>query len=883
MVRVELAATLLAAATAVSARPNAGKAALRTVPGAFIFEFDDAEDSSEVMGTLSVEGTTRQTFNYELFKGVSVQLDDLEKAEEKAMRMAAMPAVKNMWPVQIISRPNPIVEWIGAPTSDNLPAMLRKRDNETDTFSPHVMTQVDKLRAEGITGKGISVAVIDTGIDYLHPALGGCFGGDCLVSYGTDLVGDDYTGFNTPVPDDDPMDCYGHGTHVAGIVAAQENEYGFTGSAPDVSLGAYRVFGCDGEASNDVLIAAYNQAYEDGSDIITASIGGPSGWTEEPWAVAVSRIVEKGVPCLVSAGNDGQYGLFYASTAANGKGVTAVASFVNTNSPTLLYNSVYTVDGGEDVEFGYTPGSPSDWEGVNLPLWAPSFEVLDPAGGCDPYPEDTPDLSGYIVLIRRGSCTFVQKAQNAADHGAQYIMLYNNGPGTGAADVSAVPEILALAMVTPEMGETWINGLADGQEIVLDMTGPDTAEQSLIQPLNPVTGGSLNIFTSWGPTYEGDVKPQIGAPGGNILSTYPRAKGSYAVLSGTSMACPLTAAVVALIGQARGTLDPTFVENLLSANANPQLFNAGSGFSDFYAPVVQQGGGLLQAYDAVHATTTLSPSSLAFNDTKNFVASRNFTIENIGDEEITYQISHVPAITMFTFDSAEDIYPAAFPNEPTEAHAEVEFSTEKQTLAPGESVVIEVMPTPPSGLDAARVPVWSGYIAINGTDGSSLSMPYMGITGDLHDHSVLADSDAWVARSNDDSYTPTQPNTTWTIPAPGSPDDGTTVFPAFIVAMALGSPLVHVDLVPLTTCPPNSTTEVWGGSIKSIGEPEGFPLQYAPREFNRVIFRGKLADGSVAPAGKYKFVVHALRIYGDAEDEDEYDVAESPSFRIVYE
>jgi subtilisin family serine protease len=165
--------------------------------------------------------------------------------------------------------------------------------------------------------------------------LGGCFGAGCLVSYGTDLVGDAYDGNNKGVPDPDPMDCGGHGTHVAGSIAAQSNPFDFTGASPGVQLGAYKVFGCDGQVSNDVLIAAYNMAYEAGSDIITASIGGPAGWSEEPWAVAVQRIVEHGVPCTVAAGNEGAVGLFYASTAANGKKVTAVASVDNTKTPAL--------------------------------------------------------------------------------------------------------------------------------------------------------------------------------------------------------------------------------------------------------------------------------------------------------------------------------------------------------------------------------------------------------------------------------------------------------------------------------------------------------------------------------------------------------------------
>jgi len=58
---------------------------------------------------------------------------------------------------------------------------------------------------------------------------------------------------------------------VAGIIAAKDKKYGFTGAAPDVTLGAYKVFGCIGFVGNDVLIAAFNQAYEDGSDIITVS------------------------------------------------------------------------------------------------------------------------------------------------------------------------------------------------------------------------------------------------------------------------------------------------------------------------------------------------------------------------------------------------------------------------------------------------------------------------------------------------------------------------------------------------------------------------------------------------------------------------------------
>ncbi|KAF7553963.1 hypothetical protein G7046_g6947 [Stylonectria norvegica] len=887
MVRSSVFVALLATlSTALGVEKVGEKKVGARVPGAYIFEFEDDHDAADFYVKTAADGETRMTFDYKLFKGASIQFNDIDNAEDKAARIAALPAVKQMWPVQLYKIPTPIVEWTGTPDKEY--AISKKRAvNETakDTFSTHVMTQVDKLRADGVTGKGIKIAVVDTGIDYKHPALGGCFGPDCLVTFGTDLVGDAYTGFNKPSPDSDPMDCAGHGTHVAGIVAAQENAFGFTGGAPGVTLGAYRVFGCEGQAGNDVLIAAFNQAFEDGADIITASIGGPSGWSEEPWAVAVSRIVDQGVPCMVSAGNEGDIGLFYASTAAEGKGVSAIASFDNTKSLALLSLSHYSVNGSKQEEFGYTPGEPAAWDDVKLPLWSPSYDITAPDAGCDAYPANTPDLSGYIVLIRRGTCTFVQKAQNAANAGAKYIMVYNSAQGTTKIAVTEVEGILASGMVTAEQGESWISLLKVGSKVELEMVGAAHAGVHLLQIDNKVTGGALSTFTSWGPTWEMDVKPQFGTPGGSILSTYPTALGSYAVLSGTSMACPLAAAIVALIIEVRGKLDPVVIENLMSASANPQLFNDGTAFYDFIAPVPQQGGGLVQAWDAAHATTLLSPSSLSFNDTDHFVEVLNFTLSNTGSKDITFEISHVPAITMYTLVD-KSIYPDKFPNEPVEAHASLRFSEGKVTIASGETIAVEVIPTAPEGLNADRLPVWSGYIAINGTDGTSLSLPYQGLTGSLHDSTVLARKDSWISKSNDAKLTPVAANTTFTLPTPGttnSSDIGnstTTVLPSLVWSLALGSSKLRANIVPLTNSTSNSTGTALG---KSLGQPDSFPLLWNPAGSNKHDWTGELASGAYAPPGTYKVVFHALRIFGDERKKNDWDVSETPAFRIKYE
>lgn len=166
--------------------------------------------------------------SFSMFKGVSFQIEEVsgEDADASAMRIASMPKVRKLWPVHVHERPDDEILWVADPGNvDHTPPIIgsgnSRRASDNDTFSPHVMTQVDKLRAEGVTGKGIRIGVVDTGVDYKHPALGGCFGEGCLVAYGTDLVGDDYDGNNAPKPDNDPYDnCAGHGTHVSGIIVS---------------------------------------------------------------------------------------------------------------------------------------------------------------------------------------------------------------------------------------------------------------------------------------------------------------------------------------------------------------------------------------------------------------------------------------------------------------------------------------------------------------------------------------------------------------------------------------------------------------------------------------------------------------------------------------
>ncbi|GJN84461.1 hypothetical protein PLIIFM63780_008018 [Purpureocillium lilacinum] len=840
-------------------------------------------------------------FNYKLFKGVSVQLHDIEGHREIAAKLASAPSIKNVWPIEIHRRPNitgngkPLnlkdMDFGGEADGDRL-----RRDvmNETDTWPPHVMTQVDKLRAKGITGKGIKLAVIDSGVDWKHPALGGCFGEGCRISFGYDLVGDNYDGYNMPEPDPDPRStCNGHGTHITGIVAAKDEALHFTGAAPDVTLGVYRTEGCkNGDTANDVLIAAFNMAFEAGADIITCSLADNHGWSETPWSVVVSRIVEHGVMCTLAAANYGSQGALYATSAADGKGVTAVSSFESDKYVHLGYASKVYVDGGQEKVFVSWPASKHNWTPISkapMPVYPLSLEInLEDA--CTPLPDSTPDLSNHVILVSsedNAQCGFEDKARNLAAKGARYILFYFTWADfplytyeIGDANVTAA------AQIPFRTGKRWIDAIKAGHNVAVLMQYPRKKTRYLGYEERTEQGGYLSTFTSWGPTWEMDAKPVVGAPGGAIFSTWT--DGEYYNTQGTSMSTPLTGAIMALILQVRGPTTPRSLNNLVSSTAKPQIwFDGTNAYPGVLAPVPQQGAGLIQAYDAAYATTLLDPSSLSFNDTDHFADHLNFIITNKGHSAVTYSITHAPALTAYALDK-NSIWATPFPPEVSQDYATLVFSDIQVNLKPGSRKVISVSARPPSGIDDKRLPIWSGYIVINGTDGTALSLPYQGLSGSLQTSTTLGPEYGWMSWSNEtmESYSDPDPtrapaNYTYKLPRPGTTTRD--LLPMLTFRLALGSQLVRADLVPLTTCAPkNATRDPLGGNYKTLGQHPLFPMRFAPRGLQTIVWDGSLDSGEYAPPGRYKFVFRALRVYGDASKLQDYCAAESQPFNIAY-
>lgn len=139
------------------------------------------------------------------------------------------------------------------------------------------------------------------------------------------------------------------------------------------------------------------------------------------------------MPCTLAAGNSGYYGLFTASDAANGIGVTSVASFDNVVTPSLLPKAFYRTsamepqtadtDAHKGTAFGWQPSFPS-FKNVSLPLLALSNNSNVIADACKTLPEDTPDLSQYAVLVRLGGCNAQVKVEHIVAKNAANIIFY---------------------------------------------------------------------------------------------------------------------------------------------------------------------------------------------------------------------------------------------------------------------------------------------------------------------------------------------------------------------------------------------------------------------------------------------------------------------------
>jgi minor extracellular serine protease Vpr len=747
-----------------------------------------------------------------------------------------------------------------------------------DDLSSNAMIGADP-QAGGVgtdQGQGVKVAVIDSGIDYTNPDLGGCahFGdANCRVVGGFDFVGDSYDDNPTdkafqpvPQPDPDPAPCdpntadaivsagrasvsdAGHGTHVAGIIGAKAaTADGVTGIAPRVSFLAYRVFGCVGSSDNDNIVAALERAYKDGAQVVNMSIGDDyQSWPEEPTAQASDELVKKGVVVVAAEGNAGglNSALFSGGDPAVGNGVIAVGSVDNASA----FFPEFSVDGvlHPEVQADAAPTAPTSGS-------APIVTVPDTIG-CDPEPAGS--LTGKIALIKRGTCTFFQKAFNAQNAGAVAVVLYNNTVGFITPTVAGASPITIPVVLT---------GLSDGQAIAA--AAPTTltwTTQSAFVPQS--TGGLVSSFSSWGPTAELGLKPDVAAPGGEIRSTWPVTQfGGHNVISGTSMASPHVAGAAALLLAAGRP--PAQVATLLSNYAAPAVWNGNPGLGIFESPL-RDGAGLINVARSIAATTLVTPQKLSLGE--GLGGSQILTLTNTGSSPVTYDLTSSTAISPFP---ANATWPNVFGFDAFEET--VHFSQPSVTVpAGGQATVTASVSVDPSTPDGET---YGGYIQLTPRgNGDTVTIPFAGFKGDYQAQRVLTDGGKgypWLASTDGTDFNQ--------ITADGHVFTMTgTDFPTLVFHLNLPVPQLNVQV---ENADGSFVHPVFNSAIKASflgrdGSPSGF--ETFAWDGSRGQDNGNQKIGAL-PNGTYMLKLSVLKPLGNPNNPADWESFTTPKFTVA--
>ncbi|TLS21418.1 uncharacterized protein PpBr36_10215, partial [Pyricularia pennisetigena] len=652
----------------------------------------------------------------EVFRGAAV-----DSQGHTLESLQAMPEVARVWYNREI-----LLENAGL-------SMTFADDSAYLNYSTHRVTGVEALHQQGILGQGVKVGIIDTGVDYTHYALGGGIGAGFKVAGGYDFVGDGDWPSGPKQPNNDPRDRTGHGTHVAGILAGSSTL--FRGVAPDATIYAYKVLASQGFTDDATVIDALLGAFDDGMDVITASMGGTSGWPDSPLAVVASRLVDRGVVVTMAQGNKGFAGPFHGGTGSEGKNVLAVGS-VNAESGAVsrFQATFWELDGStKTFQVGYLPGNgywaePNGWPIVPMTL---DTTVTDDA--CEPYPPGTANLTGVIPLVRRGTCSPDIKKNNLLALGAEYVLLYNDAREIRKPYTTDLSNYVAI--ITSDWGEAIVHAVAAGYEVTADFSDGFVPFDAWPRRQNDYPSD----FTSWGGSNELAFKPEISAPGGDIFSTWP--DNLYGVSSGTSMATPYIAGVAALYISKHGGREkhgPGFARML-----SRRIISSGEGVpwydgraDHMFAPTAQVGAGLVNAVKVVGSTTTLDFDPISLNDTAHFAATHRVTVRNDADKPVTYNFSLVAhaGVNIFQELDASGFSPRIKDLEELSPVYMVPTASlpDPLTLQPGESKQVSVTFAKPSFGDPRNLPLYGGKILVSRDDSDEvLGVPYMGLAADL--------------------------------------------------------------------------------------------------------------------------------------------------------
>lgn len=725
-----------------------------TVPDAIVNESASESPVVEELVDTSVEATPTDvttTDNVEETLG-SEALENITNTEVEATQPAAeTPAISEKK-----------VEEEKLSVADETTAITNQEEAKPQNIDSNTIITVPKVWDSGYKGEGTVVAIIDSGLDVDHDVLHisdistakyksekeiEAAKEAAGITYGewfNDKVvfGYNYVDVNTVLKEEDKRS---HGMHVTSIATGNPTQpvagQLMYGVAPEAQVMFMRVFS-DLKATTGA--ALYVKAIEDavklGADSINLSLGGANGSVvnmNENVTAAIEAARRAGVSVVIAAGNDGTFGSGHSNPSADypdyglvgapstARDAISVASYNNTTVGSKVIN-IIGLENNADLNYGKSSFDNPEKSPVPFEIGKEYEYVYAGIGQASDF--DGLDLTGKLALIKRGTITFSEKIANATAAGAVGVVIFNSRPGE--ANVSMQLDDTAIAIpsvfIPLEFGEALA---ANSYKIAFN-------NETDIRP-NP-EAGLLSDFSSWGLSADGELKPDLAAPGGAIYAAIN--DNDYANMQGTSMASPHVAGAAVLVKQYLQATYPTkspqeieaLVKHLLMSTAKAHVNKE----TTAYTSPRQQGAGIIDTAAAISTGLYLTGEdgygSITLGNVED-TFSFTVTLHNITNEDKTLNYS-----TQLTTDTVQNGLITLAPR------LLAEISGGKVTVKANSSTTVTINVDAASFAEELTGLMKNGYYLegfVRFTDvadgGDIVSIPYVGFRGEFQNLAVL--------------------------------------------------------------------------------------------------------------------------------------------------
>ncbi|HFU3941355.1 TPA: S8 family serine peptidase [Streptococcus suis] len=726
-----------------------------TVPDAIVSESASESPVVEELVDTSVEATPTDvttTDNEEETPG-SEALENITNAEVETTQ----PAVET----PVISEKK-VEEEEKLSVADETTAITNQEEAKPQNIDSNTIITVPKVWDSGYKGEGTVVAIIDSGLDVDHDVLHisdlstakyksekeiEAAKEAAGITYGewfNDKVvfGYNYVDVNTVLKEEDKRS---HGMHVTSIATGNPTQpvagQLMYGVAPEAQVMFMRVFS-DLKATTGA--ALYVKAIEDavklGADSINLSLGGANGSVvnmNENVTAAIEAARRAGVSVVIAAGNDGTFGSGHSNPSADypdyglvgapstARDAISVASYNNTTVGSKVIN-IIGLENNADLNYGKSSFDNPEKSPVPFEIGKEYEYVYAGIGQASDF--DGLDLTGKLALIKRGTITFSEKIANATAAGAVGVVIFNSRPGE--ANVSMQLDDTAIAIpsvfIPLEFGEALA---ANSYKIAFN-------NETDIRP-NP-EAGLLSDFSSWGLSADGELKPDLAAPGGAIYAAIN--DNDYANMQGTSMASPHVAGAAVLVKQYLQATYPTkspqeieaLVKHLLMSTAKAHVNKE----TTAYTSPRQQGAGIIDTAAAISTGLYLTGEdgygSITLGNVED-TFSFTVTLHNITNEDKTLNYS-----TQLTTDTVQNGLITLAPR------LLAEIPGDKVTVKANSSTTLTINVDASSFAEELTGLMKNGYYLegfVRFTDvadgGDIVSIPYVGFRGEFQNLAVL--------------------------------------------------------------------------------------------------------------------------------------------------